>query len=172
LHCLCKRPCYWQRCSKPQTPIDMCEEIQQEKEDENQIGQNEKDELEEINEDVSCTQLPTNGNGGEGLSGRKRKKNNNGSEDNIAKIMREVGNLLATNLIIASDNFSKAVIETVAPKNRLKVNDELSKIIGLSVKDRLKATRSIVCQPEVMDLFFNIPDDDKEELVRRIINGA
>jgi hypothetical protein len=29
----------------------MCEEIQQEKGDENQIGQNEKDELEEINEE-------------------------------------------------------------------------------------------------------------------------
>lgn len=32
----------------------MCKEIQQEKGDENQTGQNEKDELEEINEDVSC----------------------------------------------------------------------------------------------------------------------
>jgi hypothetical protein len=30
----------------------MCEEIQQEKGDENQIGQNEKDELEENSEDV------------------------------------------------------------------------------------------------------------------------
>jgi len=150
----------------------MCEEIQQEKENENQIGQNEKDELEEINEDVSCTQLPTNDNRREGLSGRKRKKNNNVSEDNIAKTIREVGNLLATNLITASDNLSKAVTGTVAPENRLKVNDELSKIIGLSVKDRLKAARSIVCQPEVMDLFFSIPDDDKEELVRGIINDA
>jgi len=43
----------------------MCEEIQQEKENENQIGQNEKDELEEINEYVSCMQLPADGNGGE-----------------------------------------------------------------------------------------------------------
>jgi len=54
----------------------------------------------------------------------------------------------------------------------LKVNDELSKIIGLSVKDRLKAARSIVCQPKVMDLLFSIADDDMEELVRGIINDA
>jgi hypothetical protein len=54
----------------------------------------------------------------------------------------------------------------------LKVNDELLKIIGFSVKDRLKAARSIVCQPEVMDLFFSTPDDDKEELMRGIINHA
>jgi hypothetical protein len=98
----------------------MCEEIQQEKWDENQIGQNEKDELEEINEDVSCTQLPTDGNGGEGLPGRKRKKNNNSSEDNITHTMREVGNLLAANLITALNNLSKAVTKMVVPENRLK----------------------------------------------------
>jgi hypothetical protein len=149
----------------------MYEEIQQEKGDENEIGQNKKDELEEINEDVSCTQLPTNGNGGE-LSGRKRKKNNNGSEDNIARTIREASNLLATNLITASYNLSKAVTGTIERENRLKVNDELSKIIGLSVKDHLKAARSIVCQPEIMDLFFSIADDDKEELMRGIINDA
>jgi hypothetical protein len=58
----------------------MCEEIQH---DENNMDQNEKDGLEEINEDVSCTQFPTNGNGGEGLSGRKRKKNNKSSEETL-----------------------------------------------------------------------------------------
>jgi hypothetical protein len=86
--------------------------------------------------------------------------------------MKEVGNLLATNLIAASDNLSKAVIGTIAPENRLKVNDELLKIIGLSIKDRLKAARLIVRQPEVMDVFFSISDDDKEELVRGILNEA
>ncbi len=54
----------------------------------------------------------------------------------------------------------------------MKVNDELSKIIVLSVNGRLKAARLIVCQPEVMNLLFSIPDDDKEELVRGIINDA
>lgn len=97
--------------------------------------------------------MPTNGNRG-GLLGRKRKKNNNGSEYNIAHTIREASNLLATNLITSSDNLSKAITGTVEQENRLKVNDELSKIIGLSVKDRLKVARSIVCQPKVMDLLF------------------
>jgi hypothetical protein len=102
----------------------------------------------------------------------RSEKNNNSSEDNIAHTMREVGNLLATNLVTALDNLSKAVTRTVALENRLKVNDELSKIIVLSVNGRLKAARLIVCQPEVMNLLFSIPDDDKEELVRGIINDA
>jgi hypothetical protein len=50
LLCLCKKDHATGRDA--QTPIDMCEEIQQEKGDENQIGQNEKDELEENSEDV------------------------------------------------------------------------------------------------------------------------
>jgi hypothetical protein len=153
-----------------QTPIDICEDLQNETCDENNIGQNEKDGFEEFNEDVSCTQLPTNGNGG--LSGQKRKKPNKSTEDNLAKKFLEIGNQLATNLITASENLSKAVTGSVERESRLKVNDELSKIIGLSSKDRLKAARLIVCQHEIMDLFFSVPDHDKEELVRGIINDA
>jgi hypothetical protein len=60
----------------------------------------------------------------------------------------------------------------VERESRLKVNDELSKIIGLNSKDRLKVARLIVCQPETIDLFFSVPDHDKEGLVRGIINDA
>ena len=65
--------------------MDMCEKILHEKDDENNG-------LEEFNKDMSCTQLPTNGNGGEGLSGRKRKRPSKRTEDNIAHTIREVGN--------------------------------------------------------------------------------
>jgi hypothetical protein len=65
----------------------------------------------------------------------------------------EIGNQLATNLITASENLSKAITDSVEQESRLKVNDELSKIVGLSSKDRLKAVRLIVCQPEIMNLF-------------------
>jgi hypothetical protein len=84
----------------------------------------------------------------------------------------EIGNQLATNLITASKNLSKVATGLVERESRLKVNDELSKIIGLSSKDHLKAARLIVCQPEIMDLFFNVPDRDKEELAHGIINDA
>ncbi|KAE8124809.1 hypothetical protein FH972_019660 [Carpinus fangiana] len=107
--------------------MDMCEEILHEKDDENNG-------LEEFNEDISCTQLPTNGNGGEGLSGRKRKRPNKSTKDNIANTIREVGNQLAANFITASDNLRKVVTGSVERELRLKVNNELSKIIGLSSK--------------------------------------
>ena len=74
--------------------------------------------------------------------------------------------MLVTNLITTSDNLSKAITKPVAPENILKLNGELSKINGLKInglsrKDCLKAARMIVCQPEVIDLFFIVPNDDK-----------
>jgi hypothetical protein len=120
-----------------QAPMDMCKEILHEKEDENNG-------LEEFHEDMSCMQLSTNGNGGEGRSGRKRKRSSKSTEDNIAHTIREVGNQLAANLITTSDNLSKAVMGSVERELRLKVNDELSKIIDLSNKDHLKAGRLII----------------------------
>ena len=104
--------------------------------------------------------------------GQKRKRPSKSTEANIAHTIREVGNQLAANLITASENLSNAVTGSVERESRLKVNDELSKIIGFSSKDRLKAARLIVCQHEIMDLFFSVLDHDKEELVRGIINDA
>jgi hypothetical protein len=86
--------------------VNICEEILHEKDDENNG-------LEEFNEDMSCTQLPTNGSGGEELSGRKRKLPSKSTEDNIAHTIKEVGNQLAANLITASYNLSKAVMGSV-----------------------------------------------------------
>jgi hypothetical protein len=80
-----------------------------------------------------------------------------------------IDNQLVTNLITALENLSKAVTGSVERESRLKVNDELSKIIDLSSKDRLKAAKLIVCQPEIMDLFFSVLDYGKEEFVRGII---
>ena len=55
-----------------QTPVDICEELENDTCDENNVGENQKDDFHEILEDVSCTQIPTNGN--VGVSSKKRKK--------------------------------------------------------------------------------------------------
>ena len=55
--------------------------------------------------------------------------------------------------------------------NRSRVNEELSKVVGLIIKERHKATKLIVCQHELIDVFFSVPDEEKEEWVKGIING-
>uniref|UniRef100_A0A2N9IVH8 Myb/SANT-like domain-containing protein n=1 Tax=Fagus sylvatica TaxID=28930 RepID=A0A2N9IVH8_FAGSY len=71
----------------------------------------------------------------------------------------------------ASDNLSKAVIGTIASENRSRINEELSKVVGLTIKERHKATKLIVCQHELIDVFFSVPDEEKEEWVKGLING-
>ena len=71
----------------------------------------------------------------------------------------------------ASDNLSKAVIGTIASENRSRINQELSKVVGLTIKERHKATKLIVCQHELIDVFFSVPDEEKEEWVKGLING-
>ena len=85
--------------------------------------------------------------------------------------MKEVASMLGSQLKDASDNLSKAVIGTIASENRSRINEELSKVVGLTIKERHKATKLIVCQHELIDVFFSVPDEEKEEWVKGLING-
>ena len=98
----------------------------------------------------------------EGISAQKRKKKGQSNEDNMMQAMKEVASMLGSQLKDASDNLSKAVIGTIASKNRSRINEELSKVVGLTIKEGHKATKLIVCQHEVIDVFFSMPDEEKE----------
>uniref|UniRef100_A0A2N9H846 Myb/SANT-like domain-containing protein n=1 Tax=Fagus sylvatica TaxID=28930 RepID=A0A2N9H846_FAGSY len=151
-----------------QTPADVIEELETDIDDTNHnvgIG------LDGIHEDVSCTQIPTTGGRVEGISARKRKKKGQNNEDNMMQVMKEVASMLGSQLKDASDNLSKAVIGTIMSENRSRINEELSKVVGLTIKERHKATKLIVCQHELIDVFFSVPDEEKEEWVKGLING-
>ena len=63
----------------------------------------------------------------------------------------------------ASDNLSKVIIGIIAYKNRSRINEELLKLVGLIIKECHKATKLIVCHHELINVFFNMLDDEKEE---------
>jgi len=60
----------------------------------------------------------TNGNEEKDFQVGKEENKYQSSEDDITHTTREVGNLLATNLITASNNLSKAITGTVALENK------------------------------------------------------
>ena len=55
--------------------------------------------------------------------------------------------------------------------NRSRINEELSKVIGLTIKERHKETKLIVCQHKLIDVFFSVLDEEKKEWVKGLING-
>ncbi|XP_030941092.1 uncharacterized protein At2g29880-like [Quercus lobata] len=145
-----------------QAPADVVEELEAEKND---------DKLDDIPEDVDCTQIPTPGSNGEEQNARKKKRKIQSGEDNMVEAMKEVTIILAAQLKDASDNLSKAVIGVVAVESRSKINDELLKLPGLTTKERHKATKLIACQHELIDVFLSMLDAEKEEWVKGLING-
>jgi hypothetical protein len=104
----------------PIMPVDMLEEIQREIGHENDMGQNVRKMgwMRLINEDVA-----SNEGGHSGQEKKKRKEKV--AKDNMVRTMREVGNLIAMNLITASDNLSRVVIGAIAFENRSKFDAEL-----------------------------------------------
>ncbi|KAL4619798.1 hypothetical protein ACB092_06G106300 [Castanea dentata] len=82
-----------------QAPADV-EELEAEKND---------DKLDDIFEDMDCTQIPTPGSNGEEQNARKKKRRIKCGKDNMVEAMKEVTIILAAQLKDASDNLSKAV---------------------------------------------------------------
>nr|POF25351.1 uncharacterized protein CFP56_32593 [Quercus suber] len=82
------------------------------------------DKLDDIHEDVDCTQIPTPGSNGEEQNARKKKRIIQSGEDNMVEAMKEVTIILAAQLKNASDNLSQAVIGVIATESRSKINED------------------------------------------------
>jgi hypothetical protein len=90
----------------------------------------------------------------------------------MMKTMKEVASMLDSQLKDVSDNLSTVVIGTIASENKSRINEELSKVVGLTIKECHKATKLIVCQHELIDVFFSVLDEEKEEWVKGLINAG
>ncbi|KAL4627004.1 hypothetical protein ACB092_05G136200 [Castanea dentata] len=145
-----------------QAPAYVVEELEAEKND---------DKLDDIHEDVDCTQISTPSSNGKEQNARKKKRRIQSGEDNMTEAMNEVTMILAAQLKDASNNLSKAVIGVVAAESRSKINKELLKLPSLTNKEHHKATKLIDCQHELIDVFLSMLDVEKEEWVKGLING-
>ena len=90
----------------------------------------------------------------------------------MMQTMKEVASMLDSQLKDVSDNLSTVVIGTIASENKSRINEELSKVVGLTIKECHKATKLIVCQHELIDVFFSVLDEEKEEWVKGLINAG
>nr|POE94917.1 hypothetical protein CFP56_71674 [Quercus suber] len=120
------------------------------------------DKLDNIHEDVDYIQIPTSSSNAEDQNARKKKRRIQNGEDNMVEVMKEVAIILAAQLKDASNNLSKGVIGVLAAESWSKINEELLKLLGLTTKERHKATKLIACQHELIDVFLSMLDVEKE----------
>ena len=69
-----------------QAPVDVVEELEVEKND---------DKLDDVPEDMDCTQIPTRSNNGEEQNARKKKRKIQSGEHIMVEVMKEVTIILA-----------------------------------------------------------------------------
>ncbi|KAG6530087.1 hypothetical protein ZIOFF_012308 [Zingiber officinale] len=101
----------------------------------------------------------------------KPKRRKTESTKDLSRVIREATTILGEELNNASNRLSKALEYDEGTDKRMKINEVLTKLPGLSMLERHKATRKIGCDRETTDIFFTIPDDEKEVFVKALLNG-
>ena len=89
----------------------------------------------------------------------------------MVKGLSEVAFILGREIRAASSEISRAVgFDVKLSEKRSKLNQELS-VLGLTTMERHQATRKIASEPEIIDIFFSIPDAEKKEWVQALLRG-
>ncbi|KAG6497149.1 hypothetical protein ZIOFF_045037 [Zingiber officinale] len=101
----------------------------------------------------------------------KPKRRKTESTKDLSRVIREATTILGEELYNASNRLSKALEYDEGTEKRMKINEVLTKLLGLSMLERHKATRKIGCDRETTYIFFTIPDDEKEVFVKALLSG-
>lgn len=86
--------------------------------------------------------------------------------------IKEAAAIIASEIANASLMFSKAIgVDAEISEKRQKIDYEISRIPNLSVSETLKVVCHIGSNPQLIELFFSMGEERKEQLVRAILNG-
>ncbi|KAG6520504.1 hypothetical protein ZIOFF_017560 [Zingiber officinale] len=108
---------------------------------------------------------------GSNVENSKPERRKTESTKDLSRVIREATTILGEELNNASNRLSKALEYDEGAEKRMKVNEVLTKLPGLSMLERHKAIRKIGCDRETTDIFFTIPDDEKEAFVKALLSG-
>ncbi|XP_047341214.1 gibberellin 3-beta-dioxygenase 1-like [Impatiens glandulifera] len=92
---------------------------------------------------------------------RKRKAS---KDADLVEVLRENTTILVSAFENATKDICYAITGNEVRKKRELLNGELSKLVGLTSRDHLKAYRVIGCSKDLIELFFDLPDELKENL--------
>ncbi|XP_074556981.1 uncharacterized protein At2g29880-like [Curcuma longa] len=101
----------------------------------------------------------------------KPKRRKSETIKDLSQVIRETTTILGEELNKASNRLSKALEYDEGAEKRMKVNEVLTNLHDLSMLERHKAIRKIGCDRETTDIFFTIPDDEKEVWMKALLSG-
>lgn len=102
-------------------------------------------------------------------SSKKKRKIENFEE--ISKAIKDAAQILAVEIKDSFARLSGAIGQEMAEKQK-GLNGELIRTTALTMRERHKATRLITHDNASVNIFFSLPDEEKEEWVRALLNGS
>ncbi|PON86888.1 NB-ARC domain, LRR domain containing protein [Trema orientale] len=98
------------------------------------------------------------------------KKTENVGFGDIGEAIKEAALVIAGEIKDSTNRLKQGFSQEINEKF-MRLNDELMKITTLTVTERLKATHLICQNIAIINIFFSLPDGEKEEWVRALIKG-
>lgn len=173
-----KFPHYWDLCivfgkdrangRDAQTAADIISDIN-EQEETVDYTQGTGDGLEDIDVDAPQNTPLHAPSREESTTQRKRKRRN--SWDPLMNSLKDSADIIASNIDNATNTFNAVFgIERDREDLRKKLNAEMKKVAGLTVRDCNKAVRMLSKNEELMVIFFTLEDEDKFEWVTDLLS--
>ncbi|KAL4556449.1 hypothetical protein LXL04_039101 [Taraxacum kok-saghyz] len=165
-----KFPYYWDFCfvfgkdrangRDAQTAADIISEMTNEQEEPINNTQGSGDGLDDIGVDVpqnTATETPIV----EESSSQLNKKRKN-TWDHLMRSLKDSADIIGSKIDNATSTFDAVFgIERDREGLRKKLNSEMKKVVGLTVRERNKAVRMLSKNEELMVIFFTVEDEDK-----------
>ncbi|KAL4580345.1 hypothetical protein LXL04_016535, partial [Taraxacum kok-saghyz] len=165
-----KFPYYWDLCfvfgkyrangRDAQTAADIISEMTNEQEEPINNTQGSGDGLDDIGVDVPQN-TPTETPIIEESSSQLNKKRKN-TWDHLMRSLKDSADIIGSKIDNATSTFDAVFgIERDREELRKKLNSEMKRVVGLTVRERNKAVRMLSKNEELMVIFFTVEDEDK-----------
>ncbi|KAL8472927.1 hypothetical protein ACS0TY_029954 [Phlomoides rotata] len=86
--------------------------------------------------------------------------------------IKEAASIIGSEIAAASQVLCKAIgVDAEISEKRQKIDPEIRKITNLTTVEVIKVVCHIAKSHELIDVFFSMTEEGREELVRSILNG-
>ncbi|KAF4395810.1 hypothetical protein F8388_018084 [Cannabis sativa] len=155
-----------------ETVTDVVEELEAEKEN-TTLGEDDFSNAHNVDEveSMSVSDATRGAQSHTQSDGSSKKKRKAANHEELSNALTQSASILAEVIEKASIRLSKAIGEDLNEKH-MQLGKELERTTTLTTTQRHKVARMIMQDNALVSYFFSVPDDEKDEWVRLLIDGS
>ncbi|XP_059625295.1 uncharacterized protein LOC132268471 [Cornus florida] len=155
-----------------ETAADVMEKLDKEQIDKENENENDDvgDGLDDIDASISFMQSPTIGKTNEVSSKNKKKRKSQSVAESLCEVVKQSSTLIGSDIKSSTERLSQAIEDASINELKIRLHEELMKLPSLNKTDRAKALVQIGRDRDLIQIFFTLDEDMKEELVKTVIS--